>query len=668
MLLSSLIVMVSMTRVERVALPLVIPLLASACLQRTGLNVISQDPGGSGDLAPLAGLLTVLDIDVHSITVSWTPATDDRTPSAELVYRAYFSTALPFQTVGEVETGVPAGPATVGTEDATALGLDDAAQYYLNVVVTDTDGNKSAYAPVSAVTTDGTPPTTGTITVSNVQSHSVDLSWLKATDNLTPQNALVYHVYYSTSPSFGSVAEVEAGASAGSDGIDVSGSTVAGLARNTTYHFNIVVTDEANNKSAYTAVLATTDDICDPLVEAGCPDRCLKAENMTDTFDDGRIGTLWDTCWSDSGASFSEAGGQVVLVPTAGVPTGGLAACQSSRAFDLCGSAISLEIVEMVNTSTTAYWELELEGNATYDDRLGFSQTGGALSCILSEAGVGSAPCTVAYSPSNQRWLRIRESAGFWYWEASPDGSSWSSLASRAAGMGCDSFRVALRARTYLNVASPGQARIDNFNTGGSGDGSYPYCKPTAFTDDFSSAHREGLWWKRLSDQWGGATFAVAGGVAEFTLPSGARSAAAMRNEDVFDLRDSAVWLTVASVPEQTACGQIELNARSPDADHERIRTLLLGGVLHFGYYTTAVGSQDVATMPYDSTEHRRWRLRESGGTTYWETSPAAGPWTVRASLANPIALDRIRPGFSAETTSSCTDPGGATIDDYNIP
>lgn len=84
-------------------------------------------------------------------------------------------------------------------------------------------------------------------------------------------------------------------------------------------------------------------------------------------------------------------------------------------------------------------------------------------------------------------------------------------------------------------------------------------------------------------------------------------------------------------------------------------------------------GSQKVAgvetiwfSATYVPDTHKWFALRESGGTTYWETSVDGVNWTVRYSRANPITLSSGYVDFAAGTFESVGSPGTAIWDNFN--
>ncbi len=98
-----------------------------------------------------------------------------------------------------------------------------------------------------------------TITTSGLSHTGVTLNWNKATDNASAPTALQYLVYRSGSNNLGSVANIEANAAPlGSFAADISTKAVTGLTAETTYYFNVIVKDEAGNKTCYTTKQVTT--------------------------------------------------------------------------------------------------------------------------------------------------------------------------------------------------------------------------------------------------------------------------------------------------------------------------------------------------------------------------------------------------------------------------
>jgi len=61
-----------------------------------------------------------------------------------------------------------------------------------------------------------------------------------------------------------------------------------------------------------------------------------------------------------------------------------------------------------------------------------------------------------------------------------------------------------------------------------------------------------------------------------------------------------------------------------------------------------------VATLTYSPTAHQWWRVRESGGVVYWETSPDKAGWTtaVTALVASLFPIDSLTVTIDSYTYS----------------
>lgn len=73
---------------------------------------------------------------------------------------------------------------------------------------------------------------------------------------------------------------------------------------------------------------------------------------------------------------------------------------------------------------------------------------------------------------------------------------------------------------------------------------------------------------------------------------------------------------------------------------------------------TIAGTTSNISTVAYNSTNHKYFRIRESGGTVYWDHSADGVTWTNHASIANPFAVTSMQieiatGNFNAEATGT---------------
>jgi hypothetical protein len=148
-------------------------------------------------------------------------------------------------------------PATSYDDTTAAMGQT----YYYQVKATNnlgaSDPSGSASGMVKAPVSGGA----GVLTFSDVTSSSIRVSWQKAVDNVSAQTALQYKVVRSLSDNVQTVVDAEAnGTLVQNWTTDIATASATGLIAGTTYYFNVLARDEANNESAYASNLKMTLD------------------------------------------------------------------------------------------------------------------------------------------------------------------------------------------------------------------------------------------------------------------------------------------------------------------------------------------------------------------------------------------------------------------------
>jgi hypothetical protein len=101
--------------------------------------------------------------------------------------------------------------------------------------------------------------------------------------------------------------------------------------------------------------------------------------------------------------------------------------------------------------------------------------------------------------------------------------------------------------------------------------------------------------------------------------------------------------------------------------DVDEVGLLVENGVLHCGQ-TVAGTRTSLASEPYEPARHRWWRLRESAGTLWWETSGDGESWRVLFSRASPIALTAVKLSFGSARDRQFPSLGLAIFDSVNVP
>jgi hypothetical protein len=215
----------------------------------TIVDTSAPSPGNSGILS--ASLATA-----SSMHITWTKGDDNVTDSGYLMYGVYYSTSSNIGTVANIESnGTLARTFARDISFLNVTGLEPNQQYYFNVIVKDSAGNKSCYISVSESTLEDIDPPvaggSGTISASNIGTNSMILSWNKAVDNASVPPNLLYQVRMSTSDNIDTVANAEANGTIVRAYSALTYTTVTGLNSGDTYYFNVIVKDAKGNKSLY---------------------------------------------------------------------------------------------------------------------------------------------------------------------------------------------------------------------------------------------------------------------------------------------------------------------------------------------------------------------------------------------------------------------------------
>ena len=140
--------------------------------------------------------------------------------------------------------------------------------------------NNGSSSATYLIPTDSTPPTINDrqLHQTKVEADTITFSWKAGADGVTDQNKLRYLLFYSTERNMNTVADIERnGYPTMPYTVNKLTSSVSRLKSSTRYYFNVIVMDEAGNKSCYEQF--ATEIITDEIIPA-TPDRQINVSNL----------------------------------------------------------------------------------------------------------------------------------------------------------------------------------------------------------------------------------------------------------------------------------------------------------------------------------------------------------------------------------------------------
>lgn len=178
--------------------------------------------------------LHVTAVTPYSVSLAWSPSTDNSGSVSYVICCATTSSA------------------TSGTASVTFTnGVEPGWTHSFRVYAVDPSGNKSGYSnTVSvAVPNDTTPPSAPGLSVADVGSTYVSLSWTLSADN----DPTLYYSVYINGSLYVSI-----------DGVNAASTRLVGLSPSTTYVFNVRSRDSRNNQSPLSNAVSVTTGAGDP--------------------------------------------------------------------------------------------------------------------------------------------------------------------------------------------------------------------------------------------------------------------------------------------------------------------------------------------------------------------------------------------------------------------
>jgi hypothetical protein len=179
-----------------------------------------------------------------------------------------------------------------------------------------------------------------------------------------------------------------------------------------------------------------------------------KTATLLDNMDDNSLGAEW-TPTGASGASGANSGGIYTMSLPASATATAYTSLQSTGLYDLTASYIYAKVLSVplaTQTSTDATLMFYVDAN----NWIRWVYEGGVMYAQYKKAGVQTTAGSVSYNATNAAFWQIIESGGTINWQTSPDGVTWTTIASATHGMTLTSGQIMFEAYCYAAQTNPG--------------------------------------------------------------------------------------------------------------------------------------------------------------------------------------------------------------------
>lgn len=179
--------------------------------------------------------------------------------------------------------------------------------------------------------------------------------------------------------------------------------------------------------------------------------------------------------------------------------------------------------------------------------------------------------------------------------------------------------------------------------------------------DPFSGGSLDTVLWTDTS--YSGGTVAVSGGfLACSPLPNAGNTSGNITSASAYDLTGSFAFINTTQIVAQNGSTYFYVQSDLSNRVYFRVFT---GNISV--HSVTAGFDFEQATDTYNASTHAWWRIRESGGTSFFDTSPDGKTWTNFVNFLNLIAVTSMKANLEGYDFSADTAPGSAKFVNFNL-
>jgi hypothetical protein len=328
-----------------------------------------------------------------------------------------------------------------------------------------------------------------------------------------------------------------------------------------------------------------------------------KLAALSDSFATNDLSTVW----ANSIGTVTWSSGQVAIK----CDTAYDSALESTSNYDLTSSAIFAKVSPYIAGSAATSILLQLSAG----NNLFFGYAGGTLAVNININGAQTTLFSTTYNATAHAWWRIREFNGETFFDTSPDSTVWTNqfaCPDYVFGFPLTSLSVIFQAGDY--GSDPAGTSFVYFVN--------PTAKTATLADNFAS--------NQLGTIWDNSIGTVTWSPGQVAIKCDTSYDSALQSTNNYDLTSSSVFARVNPYIAGSAATSLLLNSS-------------FGNNVFFGYAggnlavnKNVSGAQTTLfNITYSPTAHAWWRIRESGGTTFFDTSPDSVTWTNQYSVAD---------------------------------
>lgn len=182
--------------------------------------------------------------------------------------------------------------------------------------------------------------------------------------------------------------------------------------------------------------------------------------------------------------------------------------------------------------------------------------------------------------------------------------------------------------------------------------------------DNFNDNSLDGAKWWEV--EGGTTTITETNNRMEVALPSSATSSdyGEIDSVNTYDLTGSSLHIETIATPSSSTAANAVLYIYADSSNW--FRWVLESGTLYAQRRNAGVKAT-VASVTFNSTTHKWWRIREASGVVYYDTSSDGLSWTNQGTYTHGMTITAMKAIVNGSCYQNETNPGSFVFDNFNV-